>query len=140
MLRTVFVQKLTDRPYDQVVLKSYESGLRVIEDTDEKALDRLRQAEELKYNSSQPAHQVTVVKTNTNRVFVKLEISHALTDGAAMGIIIQEMALAYLVNSQMLPDRFTATILPTSNRSQKTRLWHSGRALLPMFDRASFLL
>ena len=95
-LRTIFVQRLSERPFDQVVLKHYEASLSLLEGSDDNAVTRLRDSDNLDYTAAKPSHHVTLLKTRSGRVFCKLEISHALVDGSSMGVMISELALAYL--------------------------------------------
>ena len=95
-LRTIFMQRLSERPFDQVVLKHYASSLSVLEGSDGDAVTRLQDSDNLDYTAPKPSHHVTLLKTSSGRVFCKLEISHALVDGSSMGILISELALAYL--------------------------------------------
>ncbi len=95
-LRTIFVQGLSDRPYDQLVLKKYVPQVSNLKAPTEKALAHLAALQPFDYTTSAPPHRLTVVHaTDSGRNFAKLDISHALVDGTSMSVLISEWAQAY---------------------------------------------
>jgi non-ribosomal peptide synthase protein (TIGR01720 family) len=95
MLRTIFVQRMSDRPYDQIVLQKYAADGKILQIDDDKVIGVLENLDRLDYESSRPPHRLTISHTPSGKVFCKLEISHALIDGTSMAIIVSDFALAY---------------------------------------------
>ncbi|XP_044721303.1 AMP-binding enzyme domain-containing protein [Hirsutella rhossiliensis] len=102
-LRTVFVQNLSDRPYDQLVLKKHTAEMVVRENQPEQAVSHLQKAKALDYALAQPPHCMTLLHTLSGRVVCKLEISHALVDGTSTSILVSEWIDAYRDKSAALP-------------------------------------
>jgi amino acid adenylation domain-containing protein/non-ribosomal peptide synthase protein (TIGR01720 family) len=102
-LRTVFVESLSSEGlYDQVVLKSaavHISRLRCEEDRDVLAV--LDEEKPMAYNDGRPPHRFSICETSAGKVFCRLELSHAIMDGASMPIIFRDLGLAY---AGQLPD------------------------------------
>ncbi|GFF35522.1 nonribosomal peptide synthetase 8 [Aspergillus udagawae] len=97
ILRTVFLERISSRPFDQLVLHTHQAKSllleNVISDTD--AIMILRQLSPLPAVSNEPPHRLAVVQTADGNVFFKLDISHALMDGTAMAVLIHDLAAAY---------------------------------------------
>ena len=102
-LRTVFVESACgDGLYDQVVLKTMQARLQICkceENPDLLAVFSKRQPSDDQNSQATPEaqalHQVTLFHTNGGRTFFKLEISHAVTDGISMAIMLRDFCLAY---------------------------------------------
>ena len=71
------------------------------------------------------SHQLTVCKTTGGRVFVKLEINHAIIDGAGVDVLLRDLAMAY---DRRLPEgegpRFSDYIKFIRTQSQGEALDH----------------
>ncbi|KAI1626476.1 hypothetical protein EDD37DRAFT_349340 [Exophiala viscosa] len=94
-LRTVFIQKISQRPYDQLVLKKHAARVAFIEASAENAVSHLHSLQGFDYAAPKPAHCLTILKASSGRVFAKLEISHALVDGTSMGVLMSEWLQAF---------------------------------------------
>ena len=98
-LRTVFV----DSPYeggvfDQVVLRRAESGALRVNCSDSEVMDTLASItmrEDDDKKCPKLPHKLTVCESMTGKIFVKLQINHAVVDGASQGNIMRDLALAY---------------------------------------------
>ncbi|KAF7592009.1 hypothetical protein BBP40_000789 [Aspergillus hancockii] len=92
-LRTIFASS-TGRQgkHDQIVLKPFEPILFEVED----ALS-IRPSIHLQsaYQLDQPPHRLTLQRTSTGKIFLRLEISHAITDAVSLGIVFRDLELAY---------------------------------------------
>ncbi|EXJ85586.1 hypothetical protein A1O1_05951 [Capronia coronata CBS 617.96] len=94
-LRTVFIQRISDQPYDQLVLKMHAPDISIVDAPTEEAVVYLNSLQNLDYAAFAPPHRLTVLTGGNGRVFAKLEISHALVDGTSMSILISEWVRAY---------------------------------------------
>ncbi|KAH5402212.1 hypothetical protein HBI32_167770 [Parastagonospora nodorum] len=96
VLRTIFVGGLSDRPYDQLLLKEYSPLIKLV--TSPNGVDAVRflNAQTQVFSPDQPPHCLTVLNnTDTGLTLCKLEISHALVDGTSMSILVSDWAEAY---------------------------------------------
>jgi hypothetical protein len=96
VLRTQFVESSNrDRLYDQVVLKKIDAWVVQVNCPSENVSSV--------YNGQQPVnafrsgvpHRLTICTTPSKKVFGKLELNHAIIDGASLPVIFQELMLAY---------------------------------------------
>ena len=104
-LRTIFVESLSqeDALYDQIVLKNVEATIVRLEcksDTDAPRV--LSSQRPMEYREYKPAHRLTICETSTHQVFCRLELSHAIVDGASMSVIFRELVSFY--EGQILPE------------------------------------
>ncbi|UPL02813.1 hypothetical protein LCI18_013747 [Fusarium solani-melongenae] len=98
MLRTIFVESVAqqDSLYDQVVLKEVDFPLIVSEkDTKEEVLVALTAPPLHQRDNSQLLHHFEVCTTKSGEVFCRLDISHAIMDGASLSILFRDLAMAY---------------------------------------------
>ena len=97
-LRTLFIESLSqgDTLYDQLVLKNVNARIERLACESENDVDRtFTEQSKMQYSNSAPAHRLTICETSNGEVFVKLEISHTLIDGASMDIIYKEIVSSY---------------------------------------------
>jgi amino acid adenylation domain-containing protein/non-ribosomal peptide synthase protein (TIGR01720 family) len=95
-LRTIFIEGLSANSHnDQVVLKDSIARVAWLEGGDEHVLD---DQTPLNFNDYQPPHRFTLCKTAGKRVFCKLEISHAISDGTSIPILLKDLAAAYILS------------------------------------------
>lgn len=96
ILRTVFIQGVSRRPFDQMALRFHRavSPLLRAESTTQ-ALDILKRYEPLVPSINEPPHRLVVVQCAEGPVYFRLDMSHALLDGTAMSILINDLASAY---------------------------------------------
>ncbi|THC98393.1 hypothetical protein EYZ11_002112 [Aspergillus tanneri] len=97
ILRTVFLARLSSRPFDQMVLRKHEAQCLRLENahSDEDALAALRRLNPLPVSASQPPHRMAVIQSPDGALYFKLDISHALMDGTAMTLLIHDLMTAY---------------------------------------------
>lgn len=93
-LRTVFVaaHSADTAAFDQVVLKESEPQIRIIRHSNAVALQMLKSSGSSDWSNTTP-HALTICQAGTE-VLCKLEISHALMDGASMDIICNDLVAA----------------------------------------------
>ncbi|KAJ5637561.1 hypothetical protein N7490_007440 [Penicillium lividum] len=105
MLRTIFVENLTPRdPFSQVVLKEFDSTpifLQSVGGSD--VLDTFDAQEPKDYNDLTPAYRFSICQTSKNRIFCRIELSHAAMDGNSISIILRDLQLAYVGRLQESP-------------------------------------
>ena len=96
-LRTVFINNVSQQGLmDQVVLKKWIARVERMEKcNDDDVLQKLETRQIVNFNDSRPPHYLTVAKTTTNRVFCSLDISHAISDGSSVPILLRDLAQAY---------------------------------------------
>jgi hypothetical protein len=99
VLRTVFIDSnYSGGSFDQLVLHKLNDNVLRVECSDSQADDKLRAISLHDLNAMRPAklsHQLTVCKTTSGRVLVKLEINHAIIDGGGVDVLLRDLALAY---------------------------------------------
>lgn len=98
-LRTTFADSVCKGvTFDQIVLKHPDSGLLVYtcEDTElPMKLDSITYGSLNGKKKPRLPHQFTIVQTSSGRVVVKLEINHAVIDGASHAVIRRDLEDAY---------------------------------------------
>jgi hypothetical protein len=129
-LRTIFVQSTyKGGAYDQLVIKHVPHGGIQIECDDSDALSELQAVGLLKLNKQRKRalpHQVTICKTFTGRVLMKMEINHAVIDGGSIPILLRDLETAYVgrlsSNRQPLYSEYIQYILSQSPKDD-IRYW-----------------
>ncbi|TAQ85918.1 hypothetical protein B7494_g5755 [Chlorociboria aeruginascens] len=95
-LRTVFIDSAgQDGLMDQVVLRHVTARITWVECDDDFVLDILGEQIPINFRDHQPPHRFTLCKTKTERIFCKLEISHAISDGTSIPILLRDLSKAY---------------------------------------------
>lgn len=97
MLRTVFVESLTECDlFSQVVLRSFSSQPTYTQCSDEgdglRALDAQPPMDHRQYK---PMHRFSICQTASGKLFCRVELSHAVMDGASISVILRDLQLAY---------------------------------------------
>lgn len=99
VLRTIFVDSnYTGGSFDQLVLKNLSDNILRVECPDSQVEEKLAAISLRDRNAmrqSKLSHQLTVCKTNTGRVILKLEINHAIIDGGSVDVLLRDLTLAY---------------------------------------------
>lgn len=99
MLRTIFVESLCTEGFsDQLVLKEFPANIQQwsSDENDEDSVIKLFKSEPgLNHKVSTPRHRVTICVTHSRRLFVRLEINHAIIDAASVSVLLQDWVLAY---------------------------------------------
>ncbi|MCJ1282185.1 hypothetical protein MMC26_001508 [Xylographa opegraphella] len=95
ILRTIFIQNATgDGHFAQLVMKAFTVDVNYLQYNGSDAVAFLKNQPAMQRSLSQPPHQISLCETN-GRVFLQVDISHALSDGAALGFLENELILAY---------------------------------------------
>ena len=98
-LRTVFINSVySGGTFDQVVLKAPNHRIGIVKCKEIQVMAQLNSTSlERSNDGSGPALpcQITICHTPQQRVFMKLEINHAVTDGASTSLVLQDIAKAY---------------------------------------------
>ena len=95
-LRTVFIESVCQTGLvDQVVIKMPSTRTAFIECDDTLFGSTLYEQSPINYRDVQPPHRFTLFKTSTGQVFCRLEMSHAISDGASLPVLLRDLARAY---------------------------------------------
>lgn len=97
-LRTIFVDSLSqeDALYDQIVLRAVEATIvRLDCESEPDAMRLLSSQAPMDHGHHKPAHRLTICETSAHEVFCKLELSHAIVDGASISILFRELTALY---------------------------------------------
>ncbi|EXK27244.1 hypothetical protein FOMG_16308 [Fusarium oxysporum f. sp. melonis 26406] len=99
-LRTIFIDSLRQGgSFDQVVLRPFESRISTIKcrEIDVMAELNCRSLGETNKRHDGPMlpYQITICETPQGKVFMKLELNHAVTDGASTSVLLQDISNAY---------------------------------------------
>lgn len=102
-LRTIFIESTyRSGSFDQVVLKRRDAGVTVFECREIDVMARLnaRSLRETYQRHDGPMlpYQITICQTPQGKVFMKVELNHAVTDGASTSIILRDISNAYINN------------------------------------------
>ncbi|KAF9890441.1 hypothetical protein FE257_005846 [Aspergillus nanangensis] len=98
MLRTVFLHRLSTRPFDQMVLRAHKPRCLLLEDapSDQAACDVLNAIQSPAFALDKPPHALTVIRSASGSTYFRLDINHVLMDGTAMAVLVHDLAAAYL--------------------------------------------
>lgn len=96
-LRTVFVDSICQKGQsDQVVLKDKVARIAWLECEDAYVLEALgERTYPINFCDLQPPHRLTLCKTDRQKVFAKLELSHVISDGTSIPILFKDLSNAY---------------------------------------------
>ncbi|KAJ5630837.1 uncharacterized protein N7484_010937 [Penicillium longicatenatum] len=99
VLRTVFIDSnYSGGSFDQLVFKSIPDHVLRVECLESQVQEKLSAISLHNLNAMRPAkisNQFTVCKTPNGRVFVKLEINHAVIDGGGVDVLLRDLTMAY---------------------------------------------
>ncbi|KAJ4116109.1 Nonribosomal peptide synthetase 4 [Fusarium equiseti] len=106
-LRTIFIESVhRSGSFDQVVTQPRKPRISKIKcrEIDVMAKLNMRSLEKTNKKHGQPIlpYQITICETPQGKVFIKLEMNHAVTDGASTAVILRDISDAYNNN---LPSR-----------------------------------
>ncbi|KAL8983821.1 MAG: hypothetical protein Q9205_002043 [Flavoplaca limonia] len=128
-LRTVFIESLSrDDLTDQAVLKNTPARIELLQASDAtQAVAALKSKDCISSTDSQPHHRFTICETKGDRVFCKLELSHAICDGTSIPIIFQDLASAYIPRTPRKDATFLYSdyiaYLQRTSREDDTAYW-----------------
>lgn len=98
LLRTIFLEVESERQqsiFGQVVLKRLTASVHLLQHHGDDAVAFLQQQPPCEYIKGRPHHQFTICEMPCGRVFFKIEISHTLTDGTSMVVLMRDVNLAF---------------------------------------------
>jgi hypothetical protein len=129
-LRTVFIEG-TDgmAAFNQVVLKSYCGEVVLLQSQSEATvLEVLKSLPPVDYQRPKPPHRLVLCQvSDDNCIICQLEMSHTITDGGSIGIMLQDWARAYagsLSPGDLLhTSRGFARALKSSPRADRIAYW-----------------
>jgi amino acid adenylation domain-containing protein/non-ribosomal peptide synthase protein (TIGR01720 family) len=126
-LRTIFVDTVGDEGLmDQVVLRNAPGRVQILSSGSESdALQTLQALDCIDYNEKKPPHRLSICAAKTGHVFCRLEISHAISDGSSMPIILDDLVDAY-GNGMVKPVssyRDYIAYIQSQPRSESIRYW-----------------
>ncbi|KAL6705717.1 hypothetical protein ACN47E_006506 [Coniothyrium glycines] len=96
-LRTIFIDSIAKNgTKDQIVIKEKAGRIRFLADCDDsEVMDALRAQASINCRESLPPHCMSICRTATGKVWVKLEISHAINDGTSIANLLSDLSRAY---------------------------------------------
>jgi non-ribosomal peptide synthase protein (TIGR01720 family) len=95
-LRTVFIDSICQEGRnDQVVLKDQIARIAWLECEDENVLRALKDQNRLNFRDLQPPHRFTLCKAPSGKIWCKIEISHIISDGTSIPILLKDLSTAY---------------------------------------------
>lgn len=95
-LRTVFIESVgEDGLYDQVVFRTVSPRMQLIECEDIEIGPLLEIQDPITFQGNEPPHRLTIYKTASKAVFCRLDINHAIIDGASISNIVNDLISAY---------------------------------------------
>ncbi|KAL1965991.1 hypothetical protein VTN77DRAFT_4931 [Rasamsonia byssochlamydoides] len=96
-LRTIFIDGIHESSLmDQVVFKSAKGRILTYKCDDTDARKTLSEIEVLNYRDGKPPYRLVLCKTKSGRVFCRLDITNAISDGSSMPIILRDLSRAYM--------------------------------------------
>ena len=95
-LRTVFIESVSkDGLFDQLVLKRIPARVEIVDYGGEEIDDTFSKQEPIGFRNNEAPHRLTLCKLTTGAVLCRLDINHAIVDGASIANIVGDLALAY---------------------------------------------
>jgi NRPS condensation-like uncharacterized protein len=92
----VFIQSANpDRLYDQVVLRTVDPWILSIVLASEDPSSAFPEQGSVTAFMGRAPHRLTICSTPSNRVYCKIELNHAIVDGASLVVILQDLSAAY---------------------------------------------
>ncbi|KAK2612049.1 hypothetical protein QQS21_001898 [Conoideocrella luteorostrata] len=98
-LRTVFVENADGQTlFDQIVLAHIDPNVSILDfdSSTEDVQTLLANQSSITFQGPQPPHRMTICRfSRANHVVIKLEINHAIVDGASAGVLLRDILQAY---------------------------------------------
>lgn len=96
-LRTIFIGGTHGASLlDQVVIKSVKARILFCKCDEADVQKTLSELEPLNCSDKSPAHQFTLCKTSSGKIFCRIDISHAICDGSSMPLLLRDLSQAYM--------------------------------------------
>ncbi|OJZ82578.1 hypothetical protein ASPFODRAFT_84018 [Aspergillus luchuensis CBS 106.47] len=116
ILRTVFVESISpDRLYDQAVLRDWNGEVMYPQDLPG-----------IEFAPGHSLHRLAICVAENGAVFVRLDMNHAISDGASTSILFRDLALAYhgkLVGSPLSQYRDFVSFLLQDDKQKHLAYW-----------------
>ncbi|KAF1838181.1 acetyl-CoA synthetase-like protein [Decorospora gaudefroyi] len=99
-LRSVFVDSLAKNgSKDQIVMKEKAGRVKMLIGYDDgQESQMLREQPSIDCGEAIPPHRISICKTKSGKVWIKLELSHVINDGTSVSNILTDLARAYAGN------------------------------------------
>ena len=95
-LRTTFMRSISSgRVYDQVVLKHVTAEIVYVKYDKADAMTFFSKQQPVTFHNGSIPHRLTVCETPTGQILCKIEINHAVIDGASMAVLLKDLCMAY---------------------------------------------
>jgi amino acid adenylation domain-containing protein/non-ribosomal peptide synthase protein (TIGR01720 family) len=95
-LRTIFVDSVGQEDLvDQIVVRQSEARTARLKCRDPDVQNILADLPPLNSADKQPPHRLAFCQTSTGRIFCRLDMSHVISDGSSMPILLRDLAEAY---------------------------------------------
>lgn len=96
-LRTIFVDSLAKNvAKDQIVFREWTGRVQFLaECSDDEVAELLRKQPPIDCREPIPPHQLNICPTDTGKIWVKMELSHAINDGTSVLNILKDLSRAY---------------------------------------------
>ena len=123
VLRTLFVNADYEGGHIcQVVLKSMDASITRLECHDIGVMAKLEESTgdtKCEPGNSRPLHHFTLCQTIEGKTFLRIELNHAVVDGASMPIIVRDLAEAYNHRTPLAPGAvYSAYVKYISGKNQ----------------------
>ncbi|KAH6623991.1 hypothetical protein B0J18DRAFT_409502 [Chaetomium sp. MPI-SDFR-AT-0129] len=127
-LRTIFVDAVGDEGLmDQVVLREATGRVQLLEMDSEDAIQTLQSLDNIDYRDKIPPHRLSICTHNsTGQVVCRLDISHTISDGSSMPILLDDLAAAYgndIINKPVPAYREYIAHLQAQPRAESLGYW-----------------
>jgi amino acid adenylation domain-containing protein/non-ribosomal peptide synthase protein (TIGR01720 family) len=127
-LRTIFVPSVSRKGgFDQIVLDRYCARTEYIECSDGNISKAIHDQQSIDYQEPRPHHRLSIFRSGS-KVACKLEISHALSDGISIRLLIRDLGIAYESKAQLHPGPLYhdyISFLQQQSSSQANDYWRS---------------
>lgn len=106
-LRTVFLESADgEQVYNQFVHRQLQPRVLVLESSDQDAVSTLSELKSIGFHGKDSLHRLSICETDSDRVYLKLELNHAIIDGGSLPVILYDLMLAY---EERLPEGMVAS-------------------------------
>jgi amino acid adenylation domain-containing protein/non-ribosomal peptide synthase protein (TIGR01720 family) len=128
-LRTVFVDTVGDEGLmTQVVLRQAPGRVQLLEADESAVTNVLDKMASINYNEKKPPHRLSIATTSSGKVFARLDISHVISDGSSMPVILSDLADAYNNAAEVIAKpvglyRDYMAYIQAQPRSESIRYW-----------------
>lgn len=126
-LRTIFVDAVGDEGLmDQVVLREVTGRVQLLKANSEDPIQTLQSLDNIDYRDKIPPHRLSICTTCAGNVVCRLDISHTISDGSSMPILLDDLAAAYgtdIINKPVPAYREYVAHLQAQPRAESLGYW-----------------